>query len=117
MAQHYLLTIEKEPKIFKSVARIATYFAKGYKFMQSLQKDFEKNLIYRREVMRLSDDYKLQEETKHVLKIENYTLQNSDWWKALDGGEDYDLKQTYSNLNIECHIGDKGEIIAIYMVL
>jgi hypothetical protein len=118
MAQHYPLTRENEPKIFRSVDRIAAYHVSSSKFIASLRKDFEEKIIYRKKVIKLSNDYKMFEEDYVVLKIGKYDLQNSNWWtSAVDGKKDMFSKQyDYSNLDLECHIDQQGKIISIFMV-
>ena len=118
MAQHYLLTEENEPKIFKSVARIGEYFERSYRYIASLRRDFNKTIIYRKEVTKLSDDYKMHDNTKFVLQIGKYNLQNSNWWTSpVNGQKDLFSKQyDYSNLHLECHLDETGKIVAIYMV-
>jgi hypothetical protein len=118
MAQHYPLTRENEPKIFKSVDRITDYFERSYRWQSSLRKDFERTIIYRKEVVKLSDEYKMDEKTKFVLLIGKYDLQNSMWWTSIENDDKPDkaLKYQYEQLSLECHVDEKGKIVAIYMV-
>ena len=98
MAQHYKLTEEKEPKIFKSVRRIAEYYSRALRYISNYRKDWNKELIYRKEVTKLPDDYKMDENDFIVLKVGKYKLEKSE-------------------LDVECHIDMRGKVLDIYMVM
>jgi hypothetical protein len=105
MGQHIRLEPIKEPKIFEEVKSIGKtlylVFGKEY-FVQ-----FVKNLVLGKQIIRLSDEYKLQEEDDSVFNIGRFNLQED--WK-----ED---KWLTENTQLECHFDKNGNVNAIYIVL
>lgn len=105
MGQHIRLEPIKEPNIFKEVKSIGKtlylVFGKEY-FVQ-----FVKNLVLGKQIIRLSDEYKLQEEDDSVFNIGRFNLQE-DW------GED---KWLTEKTQLECHFDKYGNVNTIYIVL
>ncbi len=115
MAQHYKLSEEKEPKIFRSVRRLAEYYVRASSYILKFKQDFCKETIYRKEVIKLPDTYKLDKQEYIVLKIGKYSLEDSSWWNENELAAN--LSPMYSNLFLECHIDELGNVMSIYMVL
>ena len=105
MGQHIRLEPIKEPKIFEEVKSL------GKKLCVDLGKDFFVQFIkysaLGKQIMRLSDEYKLHEEDDSVFNIGKFTLQED--WK-----ED---KWLTENTQLECHFDKYGNVKAIYIVL
>ena len=91
-----------EPTLFKSVSRIAEYYVRASKYIHRLCNDNNQELIYRRFVTKLPENFKENPNDFFILKIGSYNL------------EDHSLKQIYKNIEVECHIDDNGRIISVY---
>jgi hypothetical protein len=105
MAGHYRLEPIKEPNIF-SQAKIIGQTIYGQLGVNSFS-PFDKNKILDKNIMRLSDDYKMLDEDDSVFEIGHFTLQED--WK-----ED---KWLTENTKLEFHFDEWGNVNAIYIVL
>lgn len=105
MAQHYEVDLTKEPKVRASIQRIGKYIAR-FSFLRN-KKDFEKRTIYRKEVMFLSDQYKMKDNDDFIVGISPYNLPNhkeefGEYWK---------------NADLEAHFDRGGNITVVYYPL
>jgi len=105
MAQYFKLEERKESKIFKSVRRIAEYYIRASKYITRLQKDFNQEFIYKKEVMKLPDTYKMDKNTFVVLNVGKYELQ------------DPEMRDVNFEVKVECHIDEGGRILGAYAVI
>ena len=113
MVKKKQLIPQEEPKIFRSVPRIAEYYVRASKYITRYLKDNSEEIIYKKTTVKLPDSFKSKNDYV-VLKIKKYDLQNAKLWGS---GENYlDIKKTYTNREIECHIGEKGEVNSVYLV-
>jgi hypothetical protein len=102
MAQHYELKRHIEPKIFKSVDRVAEYYVRASKYITRYLNDYTEEVVYKKKTTKLPDEYKIFAEDHLVLKVGKYDLQET---KDLFG------------LYLECHIDEKGKVLSIYIVM
>ena len=113
MAGHYPLSKETESKVFDSVARIGKYIARAIRYTKELRTPFAKMFIYRKEVMRLSDDYTIMDENiqeaEYAFTIGKYSLQDKEFW----GKEN---KSIIKDTTLECHFDNNGDVVNIYLV-
>ncbi len=116
MEQYSKILPEQEPKIFKSVKRIAEYYLRASRYISRYKKDFCDEIIYTKSVAKLPHSYDKGENAFVILNIGKYDLQNSEHWTHPVSGEvNKELKKLYSNLSLECHIDLCGNILAIYI--
>jgi hypothetical protein len=105
MGQHIRLEPIKEPKIFEEIKKIGKSLCielrRGY-FIP-----FIKYSILGKQVIRLTNDYRLHAEDDSVFNIGKFTLHED--WK-----ED---KWLTENTQLECHFDKYGNVNAIYIVL
>jgi len=105
MAQHIKLIEKGQRKVFKSVGRIvrhAILHVNSY-----LRKDWSKDCIYRKNVMRLPKEYADYTKSDYAFQIGPFTLENVEKcneWLAKD-----------TPLEVHCNI--KGEVTAIFWVV
>ena len=102
MAQHILLSEEREPKVFKSIKRIVNYVNRFWDYRRPNDRDY----VYRKEIVKLPKEYS---QTGRALAIKSYNLQDKVWDQRQDGG--YDLRK---NASLEVHFTKKGEVTAVY---
>ena len=106
MAQHYPIDLDKEIEIKKSIQRIGKYIIKCPWLLK--KKNFEEEIIYGKNIMFLSDEYKENEdEDFFVVTISPYDLKRTkeewgEFWKQA---------------NLECHFDRQGNIYKIYYPL
>ena len=110
MAQHYIITEELEPKVFKSLKRVAEYFVRASKYIVRYQKEFNEDIIYKKNVLTLPLDHKLNEGATFVIKVGRYDL---DWGRKNNPDEE----KLFTNLNVECNINSEGKILAAYAII
>jgi hypothetical protein len=104
MAQHYPVNLKKEIEVRKSIERIGRYIARN-SYLR-LRYQFEKDCVYKKDIMSLPKDYYATEDA-FVVTIGPYKLKRTkEWWK------DY-----WENANLECHFDKEGKINAVYYPL
>ena len=106
MGQHIRLEPIKEPKIFTEVKALGKKIC-GVELGKGFFVEFRKYSALGKQIMRLSDEYKMHDEDDSVFNIGEFTLEE-DW------GED---KWLTENTQLECHFDKYGNVNAIYIVL
>ena len=106
MAQRYKLSADKEPTIFKSVARIAEYYIRASKYIKRYMIDFTEEIVYKKNTVKIPDSYSTSEDDYLILTISEYNLQ-----------EPIEKNIPCSKLKLECHIDKNGTVLGIYLVV
>lgn len=110
MAQHFRIYEESEPKLFRSIRRIAKYLMTAWGPWSYIQ-DFNVQIIYRKRVTKLSSDYPMNGATR-AFSVGPYDLQDKRWDERKDGGVDF-RKTAF----VEVHTDNNGNIKGIYYPL
>jgi len=110
-----LITEENEPKIFKSLKRIAEYYLRASKYITRYMKDYTEEVIYKRYTTKLPDSFKSEPNDFLVLRVGKYDFKNKKLWCGPNGVPDPVLKKMYTNIEVECHIDQKGNVLAVYL--
>lgn len=110
MAGHYQLQPIIEPKIFAKVKELGKALYKDNRAIEEYfsAKDFSKFQFEENNFMRLSADYK-EEDDDSVFTIGKFTLQEQAWH---EDGNSYLATDT----DLECHFDKYGNVTAIYFV-
>jgi hypothetical protein len=103
MEEKIRLLEKDEPKLYRSLVRIAEYYIRASRYISRFLNDENKETIYKRFVTKLSDNVQKDPGTYLVLKVGKYNLENPA------------LKETYKDVEAECHIDEKGKILAVYV--
>jgi len=104
MAQHFPVYEKDEPKLFKFLRRFVEYLMRIYVW-DSIE-DFERRRIFRKTVMKLSEEYNPKGRAFSITPI---TLQSRQWDQRKDGGCDFRKDAT-----LEVHTDTKGNIQGVY---
>lgn len=103
MKEKIKLLEKDEPRLYKSLIRIAEYYIRTSKYISRFLNDENKETIYKRFVTKLSDNVHKDPGTYLVLRVGKYNLETPAF------------KGTYKNIDAECHIDEKGKILAVYV--
>ena len=90
----------EEPKIFKSLRRVAEYYIRASKYITRYTNDYTEEIIYKKNIRKLPDVFKLEKNELVVLLVGKYQLQSK-------------IDSLPDQLTLECHIGKEGEIFAV----
>lgn len=103
MEKKIKLLEKDEPRLYRSLVRIAEYYVRASKYISRFLNDENKETIYKRFVTKLPENVQKDPGTYLVLRIGKYNL------------EDPALKEIYKDVEAECHIDEKGKILAVYV--
>jgi predicted MPP superfamily phosphohydrolase len=103
MEEKIKLLQKDEPKLYRSLVRIAEYYVRASKYISRFLNDENKETIYKRFVTKLPENVQKDLGTYLVLRIGKYNL------------EDSAFKEIYKDVETECHIDEKGKILAVYV--
>jgi exosome complex RNA-binding protein Rrp42 (RNase PH superfamily) len=103
MEEKIKLLERNEPRLYRSLVRIADYYVRTSKYISRYLNDENKEVVYKRFVTKLPENVQRDPGTYLVLRIGKYSL------------EDPTLKETYKDVEAECHIDETGKILAVYV--
>lgn len=115
MKERMKITAENEPKIYKSLVRIAEYYIRASKYITRYMKEYTEEIVYKRCTIKLPDRFRSEKNDYIVLRVGKYCLENQKWWSGSNGQPDPLLKQMYMNIELECHIDNEGKVLAVYL--
>lgn len=103
MEEKIKLTEQSEPRLFKSLVRIAEYYIRASKYIPRYMRDYTEEVVYKRSTTKLPDSSKTEKDDYLVLKVGKYRFENPT------------LKIKYMDVEVECHIDESGKILAVYL--
>jgi hypothetical protein len=106
MTHRFRLVEEDEPKIFKSLQRIAEYYIRASKYITRYAIDYTEEIIYKKNVVKLPKEFRIKSNEFAVLKIGKYELQKKECFESLP-----------NLLELQCHIDDRGNILSVYIIV
>lgn len=102
MKEKIKLLEKDEPRLYKSLIRIAEYYVRASRYINRLLKENTEEIIYKKETTNLPEKFKKKNDFL-VLKVGTYNL------------ESLPLKDIYKNVYVECHINGVGKVLDVYM--
>jgi BarA-like signal transduction histidine kinase len=103
MEEKIKLLEKDEPRLFRSLARIAEYYIRASKYIQRYLRDYTEEIVYKRSTIKLPDSFKTEKNDYLVLNVGKYCFENPT------------LKNKYLDVGVECHVDEKGKILAVYL--